>query len=147
MNLNEKAAYLKGLFEGMELDTSTKEGKLLAALVDFCGEVAESVAAVEEKADHANEYCEELDEDLGAVEELLVDDDDDDWFDDDDFDDEDDEEEWDDEAFYEMDCPHCGATIEFDAGIDPEHLTCPACHKAVAVSVEDLEALDGSDEG
>ena len=34
MEITEKVAYLKGLAEGMELDTEKKEGKLLAAIID-----------------------------------------------------------------------------------------------------------------
>ena len=32
MTITEKTAYLKGLLEGMEIDQSTKEGKLLMTL-------------------------------------------------------------------------------------------------------------------
>ena len=35
MGISEKIAYLKGLMEGMKLDTETNEGKLLAAVVDL----------------------------------------------------------------------------------------------------------------
>ena len=31
MTLSEKSAYLKGLMEGMKLDTETNEGKLISA--------------------------------------------------------------------------------------------------------------------
>ena len=34
MEITEKVAYLKGLAEGMELDTDKKIGKLLAAVID-----------------------------------------------------------------------------------------------------------------
>ena len=34
MELFEKVAYLKGLAEGLALDTETKEGKLIAAIID-----------------------------------------------------------------------------------------------------------------
>ena len=134
MTLTEKAAYLKGLAEGLSFDKTSPEGKLLAAIVDFCSELAEEVVTV-------TEYCEELDEDLGEVEELLIADDDD--FDDD-FDDYDDEDEdWEDEAFYEIECPNCGELVMFDESIEPENLTCPACHKTIATNISDLEAEDG----
>ena len=135
MTLNEKAAYLKGLSEGLTFDKNSAEGKLLMALVDLCSELAEEVTRIDEDVEYVNDYCEELDEDLGDVEELLLDDlDDEDLFDD--YDDED-------EEFYETECPHCGEIIEFDATIDPENLTCPACHKEISLELEDLEAEDG----
>ena len=34
MTLTEKASYLKGLMDGMNLDTTTNEGKLFAAIAD-----------------------------------------------------------------------------------------------------------------
>ena len=34
MEISQKVAYLKGLAEGLALDTETKEGKLIAAIID-----------------------------------------------------------------------------------------------------------------
>ena len=34
MEISEKVAYLKGLAEGLALDTESKEGKLIAAIID-----------------------------------------------------------------------------------------------------------------
>lgn len=126
MTLNERAAYLKGLSEGLTFDKDSAEGKLLMALVDLCSEMAEEITRIDEDVEYVSDYCEELDEDLGTVEELLVEDDD--LYDDDD-------DLFDDEEFYEMECPACGEIIEFDASVDPEELTCPACHKPIAVEL------------
>ena len=46
MTLSEKSAYLKGLMEGMKLDTETNEGKLLAAIVDLLGDITKTVSDV-----------------------------------------------------------------------------------------------------
>ena len=40
MEITEKVAYLKGLAEGMELDTGKKEGKLLSAIIDVLEDIA-----------------------------------------------------------------------------------------------------------
>ena len=40
MTLSEKSAYLKGLMEGMKLDTEANDGKLLAAIVDLLGDMS-----------------------------------------------------------------------------------------------------------
>ena len=40
MNLTEKSAYIKGLTEGLELDKTTKEGKVIAALLELVDELA-----------------------------------------------------------------------------------------------------------
>ena len=43
MELKEKVAYIKGLMEGMEYDVSTKEGKLMAAVVETLDMMAAKV--------------------------------------------------------------------------------------------------------
>lgn len=126
MTLNEKAAYLKGLCEGLTFDKNSAEGKLLVALVDLCSEMADEIVRIDEDVEYVSDYCEELDEDLGDVEELLLDEDE---LDDEDYDDE----------FYEIECPHCGEIIEFDASVEPEELTCPACHEPIATELPEGE--------
>ncbi len=143
MTLSEKAAYIQGLADGLELDETTKEGKLLAALIDLVGEMTDAIGEIDEDLDTLNEYIEEIDEDLGAVEEYLYDDCDDEC--DCDCCDCDDCCDLDDEDYFEVECPSCGEVICFDGSIDPEELACPACGEKFecVVSEEDLEALDG----
>ena len=69
MTLTEKAAYLKGLAEGMNLDKSTNEGKLIAALIDIVNDMTVAQSETDEDLEYLNDYIEELDEDLGALEE------------------------------------------------------------------------------
>ena len=44
MTLSEKSAYLKGLMEGMKLDTETNEGKLISEIISMLQDVAENVS-------------------------------------------------------------------------------------------------------
>ena len=147
MTLNEKSAYIKGLAEGLELDTKTKEGKLIAALMDLVSDLAKSVSDLEEDVEYLNDYIEEIDEDLGEVEEILAECDCDDCdCDCDDCDCDCDDCDCDcDEDFFEIECPSCGETVCFDETIDPEDLICPACGEKFEciVSEDDLKALDG----
>ena len=145
MTLSEKAAYIQGLADGLELDESTKEGKLLAALIDLVGEMTDAIAEIDEDLDTLNDYIEEIDEDLGSVEEMLYDCDCDC---DDDCDCDCDCCDCDDDCdceYFEVECPSCGETICFDSSIDPEELVCPACGEnfECVVSEDDLAALDG----
>ena len=71
MNIPEQAAYLKGLLEGMALDADKPETKLLTAIVDLLNEMALDAADTEEELETLNAYVEEIDEDLGGVEEIL----------------------------------------------------------------------------
>ena len=147
MTLNERAAYLKGLADGLELDAGTKEGKILSALLELVGEMATEITDMGEDIEYLNDYVEELDEDLGEVEELLMDEDDCDECDGDcdccDLDC--DCEELDDSEYFEVECPSCGRTVCFDESIDPEELICPACGEKFEclITEEDLQELDG----
>ena len=152
MTLGEKAAYIQGLADGVDLDETTKEGKLIAALIDLVGDMADAIEQLDEDLDTINDYVEELDEDLGSVEELLYDDCDCCDCDDDDFECEcdgnccdcDEDCEIADEDFFEVECPACGEIICFDGSIDPEELACPACGEKFEciIAQEDLESLD-----
>ena len=85
MNATEKAAYLKGLLEGLDIDCSKPEGKMLSALVDAFGEIADEVCDLNAQTDHLYEYVDELDHDLGELEEYCYDEaeDDEDYLDED----------------------------------------------------------------
>ena len=129
MELKEKVAYIKGMMEGMEFDTATKEGKLLAAVVDVLEEMAKEVTNIDEDVDTLYDEVDAMSEDLEDVEDIVYDDEDEDDYEDEE-DDEDDEEECyattcpecEEEIFFDdsvledgkVECPNCGATLEFD---------------------------------
>ena len=48
MTISEKAAYLKGLMDGLNLDTEKAEGKMIAAIVDLMGDVTRRLSDVGE---------------------------------------------------------------------------------------------------
>ena len=114
MTINEKVSYLKGLMEGLAMDESKPEAKLLKTLTDIVSDIALTLEDMQEEIDTAKDYCEELDEDLGNVESFLLGEDDDDC----------------DCEYMEAMCPSCGESICFDNEIDAEDLICPACGKA-----------------
>ena len=65
MTLTERTAYIKGLCDGLDLDKTTKEGKLIAALLDMVTEMAAEMDDMQAEICELKDYCEELDEDLG----------------------------------------------------------------------------------
>ena len=130
MTLTEKVAHLKGLMEGLGIDEATKEGKVLKYIADILEDMALSVCDLEDETDTLNQYIEEIDEDLGSLEDDFYEDYDDcDCYDDDcdcDCDcccDDDDIGE-----FYEVTCPSCGEPVYLDDSIDPSRVICPSCH-------------------
>ena len=78
MELSKKVAYLKGLMEGLKIDDSTNEGKILTIMADILDEMSATVEDIAEEVDETVELVDTLDEDLGKIEELIYGDDDDD---------------------------------------------------------------------
>lgn len=135
MTLTEQAAYLKGLAEGMGLNETEVKDKMILKLLDLTVEMAESIEALETRCNDLADYADELDSDLGDVEEYL-------FADDDDFEDEEEYEDEDEEdGLYEAVCPSCGEVICFDDSCDPSDLICPACGEAF--DVVDSDACEG----
>ena len=132
--LTEKAAYLKGLMEGLDIDDSTKEGKILLAMKDVIEEICETVDAIDEDVDQICDFCERMDEDLCALENSC----------DDDCDNDDDDEDEDDCEF-EVVCPTCGDTIELnDLMIEDGSVECPNCGELLEFDIDEED--DGDEE-
>ena len=138
MDILEKCAYIKGLADGLNLDESKAEGKVLKAVIDLLSDICETIADLDDEVATLGDYIEEVDHDLGEVEEYVFDDECDCCDDDCDCCDcEDDccdccDDDCCDEDFMEAMCPHCKETICFDNELDPSELICPACGKNFA---------------
>ena len=77
MTISEKVAYLKGLAEGLDLDTTkSKEGKLISVMIGILEELAMSVEDLEENALNLGEEIDVLSDDLADVESEVFDEDD-----------------------------------------------------------------------
>ena len=148
MTISEKAAYLKGLMDGLNLDTEKAEGKMIAAIVDLMGDVTRRLSDVEETTIAISDELDEIEEDLDAIEDFILDEEDDeDWDDEDDDDyDFDDEDEDMDEGFdfgdpdttiYEVECA-CGSIINFDEEtLEEGSIICPECGETLEFSLDD----------
>ena len=101
--MKEKAAYLKGLIDGLGIDETTKEGKVIKAMSELLGELAEAVDAIDEDVTHAYDQINDLSEELEDLEADLYEDDD-----------EAPEEPDDGPARYEVTCPACGKPLDFE---------------------------------
>ena len=151
MNLTERIAYIRGLAEGLGLDENKDEVKVINAIIDLLEDMAYDVVDMEDIVDDVCNQVDEIDEDLAEVEEELYGDDmDDEWYDDyeDDMDNEFDPFE-DDEAYYEVTCPACGETtiLDEDALIEGD-LDCPYCGAEIEFDFSELnEDIDALEEG
>ena len=72
MKLTEKAAYIKGLMEGLDLDADKKEVKLIKALVDLVDDLALTVTDLDEDLDQVYDELDAIDEDLTIPEGTTV---------------------------------------------------------------------------
>ncbi len=101
MTNSERASYIRGLMDGLELDPNAKETKVLNAIVELLDDLCLSVEELEDGFAELSEQVDEIDEDLGNVE----------------------------EDFYELEggcsCHHHGNIDDFD-GAEFE-VTCPSC--------------------
>ncbi|MBQ8642392.1 MAG: hypothetical protein IJ480_09270 [Clostridia bacterium] len=148
MTTKEYSAYIKGLLEGLQLDQTKPETKVINALCGIIEQMADDIDTLKADTRTLHDYAEELDEDLGALEEMLYDEADCDCCDDEDedcccgchqCDEDDDDDDEDDSDFYCAMCPHCGEKVYFDDTIDPEDILCPACHKPLVDDSEDAD--------
>ena len=147
MTISEKSAYLKGLMDGLKLNTEADEGKMIAAIVDLLGDVCKKVTDIEDTTIAISDELDEIEEDLDAIEDYILDDEDEDW-DEDDYEDEWDEGEEYEEGFdfgdedstiYEVECA-CGEVITFDEEVlEQGSMICPNCGETLEFSFEDDE--------
>ena len=136
MTISEKVAYLKGLAEGLDLDTEkSKEGKLISVMIGILEELGLAVEDLEENALNLGEEIDVLSDDLADVEDVIFGDDDDD-YDDDDEEDEDDEDY--DDDWFEVECPNCEEPLIVDEeALEEGMIQCPNCATKYSLDFSD----------
>ena len=131
MGISEKVAYLKGLAEGLTLDTESKEGKLIAAIIDVLDDMAEEIADMQDEMVDIEDGLDAVSDDLSDVEETLYE--------------MEDEDEWDDDEDEEEDCfmttcPECEeeeeAVVKNVSDFGVESLSVAPCHQDLCADAE-----------
>ena len=162
MTIVEKAAYLKGLTEGLGVEPDSRDGKLWGALTELLSDMAHEIEdlqstdldyadALDEISDELS-YLEELTCDLDVPEDFEADDEDEcgedcgccglDCGSDDDA--EDGEDPVYDGVVYDITCPTCGEEITVDEDtLDEGSIKCPGCGEVLEF---DLDEDDDEDE-
>lgn len=132
--IKERVAYLRGLADGLTIDESTKEGRLLMAMIDVLEDMADEIDLLGDETQELDEYVNAIDEDLAVVEEDLYEDED-----------EDDEcgcgcgECGEDDGFIEMECPNCHETVYVDEEMldeEEDEILCPNCNEPLPIEFE-----------
>ena len=160
MTVVEKAAYLKGLVEGLGIEAESKEGKLWGALNDLLHDMAHEIEDLHAcNMDYA-EALDEMAEELSYLEELTCDLDMPEDFEDecdgdcgscgcdcgdyDDYDDDEDDEEIEyDGIIYDAVCPVCGEEISFgQETLEEGSVNCPGCGELLEFDLSEEEEDD-----
>ena len=129
MTISEKVAYLKGLAEGLNLDTEkSKEGKLISVMIGILEEIGLSIEDLEENTQALGEEIDVLSDDLSDVEDVVFDEDEDEDEADEDYDD-----DW-----FEVECPTCEEPLVIDdKALADGMIQCPNCHDKFALDLSD----------
>ena len=124
MELSNKAAYLQGLVDGLGVDESTKEGKIIKAMSALLAEMAEALEGMDEDLSRAYDQINDLSDELEDLEADL-------------YEDEDDDEDIASEPFYEVACPNCGETVYVsEDDLDAGEANCAHCGVTFEVALE-----------
>lgn len=137
MSLTERAAYLRGLYDGLELDAGkSKEARLMSAIIDVLEEMASHVSENEESIMSLADQVDDLAEHVGDLGELFLDDDmeEDDMEEDDDF-----------HTVIEAECPNCQRMLSIDEDALAEgEIECPTCGQRFSIDME-FEDVEDND--
>lgn len=134
MDLNARAAYIRGLMAGMEFDADSPNGKVISAMMDLLEDMAADVTLHEQGLEQLSEDVTDLDAEMDEVVSVLYGE-----ALDDDFDDEDEEAEEED-AVYEVTCPNCNTVTTVDEEtLMTAELVCPNCGAAFDIELEGEE--------
>ena len=137
MTAYEKAAYLKGLADGINFGEQKDCEKLLRAIIDTIGDLAEVIDDIDEDLNEIVDQLDAVDTDLADLEDYVYEC----------------GEDWDDDCccgdddeLYEIDCPACGEVITIDGDIlDEGSMKCPACGELLEFDF-DCDCDDCADE-
>lgn len=131
-NISNQISYLRGLVEGLDIDTTSKEGKVFEAILDALDEINDTIDDLYDYQDEIAEQVDMIDDDLAEIEEEFIDccDEDCDCCDDCDFDD--------DIEYYEIECPNCHDVICIDEDCfeDDDEIVCPNCNEPIEINFD-----------
>lgn len=136
--IKEQVAYLKGLADGLEVNATSPEGKVIVNMLTVLDDIADALAGLAEGQHELEDYVEMIDEDVSDIEEYVLDfnafDDDEDY-------------DFDDDDTYEVVCPKCGESydVDFDA-FDADEVYCPECGEKFLLEEDILDELTAHNE-
>lgn len=144
MELTEKAAYAKGLLDGLELDPKDKQTKVFKVIIELLGDIAEEISELEQCYDDVSDKIDGIDEELSGIEDILfhkLDEDDEDFQNDSPLTDS--ESELSQDLLYEVTCPTCDEVIALDEdALNQGSMKCPKCGEVLEFDYDEDELDD-----
>lgn len=120
-DISNRAAYLKGLADGLKLNTESAEGQLIDGILNLLGEMAEELEMLDSEQAFLADKIDEVEEVIDMVaDEVYADDEDD--------------------EFYTLVCENCGAEIDV-TGDDLDDIAdgvfaCPECGEIIELDFD-----------
>lgn len=123
--ISNRAAYLKGLADGLKLNTESAEGQLIDGILNLLGDMAEELEMLDSEQAFLADKIDEVEEVIDMVADEVYG-----------CDDEDDE-------FYTLVCENCGAEIDV-TGDDLDDIAdgvfaCPECGETIELDFDECE--------
>ena len=142
--IQEKVSYLKGLSDGLGLDDSSNEGKVILKMLDVLDDITDALDGLVEAQDELEDYVEMIDDDMTDLEEYVLGEE---GFLDDDDEDFDEYEDEDDDDLYEVICPNCGSSYLTDfESFEEDDVFCPECGEQFKLDEKVVKELTHGDE-
>ena len=125
--LTNRASYLKGLADGLNLDTEKAEGKLINELINLVCDMSDELEALDDEQAFVADKIDEIEDVIEIMgDEIYADDCD-----------------CDDEDLYTIVCDKCGAEIDFtDEDIDDivtGDFVCPDCGEVIELDFDECD--------
>ncbi len=130
-DISNRAAYLKGLADGLKLDTESTEGKLIDGILELLGDMSEELEMLDQEQGFIADKIDEMEEVIEIIGDEAFGE----------YDDEDD--------LYTLVCESCGAEIDL-TGDDLDDIAdgvfkCPDCGEVIELDLDGCDCDCGCD--
>lgn len=133
-DLTNRAAYLKGLADGMKLDKESNEGKLLNEIIALLGDITEEMEMIDDEQGFIADKLDDIDESIDILCEEVFEDELYEY----------DEDDFDEEDEFAIKCEKCGKDVFLSyEDLEYDDLACPYCGEPIEIEFE----CDGDCEG
>lgn len=124
--LTNKAAYLKGLAEGMKIDSESNEGKLLNEIISVLSDITNEMEMLDDEQGFIADKLDDIDESIDILCEEVFEDDICEC----------DEDDFEDEEFA-IKCEKCGKDVFLSyEDLEYDDLACPYCGEPIEIEFE-----------